>query len=431
MKRTEFATTIEGLGGKAYLVGGCVRDKLMGKVPKDHDYSITGVSEDAFTSAFPDAKRVGTSFPVYLMEIDDETCEVAFARKEWKSGMGYHGFKFEVDPSIPIEEDLSRRDTTMNAIAVDVLSGTIIDPFDGKKDIKEGRVKAINDHFCDDPTRALRAARQAAQHGFIVDPYTTQMMEKCAEELAQEPTERIFNELKLALGSAKPSIFFNSMPEILLKVAFPEIYALIGKTQPKKYHPEGDAFNHSMIVVDKAAAKTDSLKARFCALYHDIGKGTTPPEVLPHHYGHERRGMEILDEIDNRMTLPKDWKAAAKFVCHYHMMVKVVEHPGSIVKVLMELDKTPLTTKEFKVVCAADSNTNFVPLWLRCGDDFIQLLKKFVSGDDAPDHLSGPQVGEWIHNQRSQLFRKVFARLLKVGPHAFEPYFGRRAMQYA
>lgn len=422
MTRNEFAAAIAGLGGKAYLVGGSVRDRFMHKVPKDHDYSVTGITEEAFTSAFPQAKRVGASFPVYLLEVDGETSEVAFARKEWKSGMGYHGFKFEVDPRVTIEDDLARRDTTMNAIAIDLSTSQTIDPFNGRRDIKDRTIRAINEHFCDDPTRALRAARQAAQHQATIHPYTRQMMERCASELSQEPTERILNELKLALASSRPSVFFTQMPEPLLKASFPEIHALIGKTQPFQHHPEGDAFNHTMIVLDKTASKTDDTKVRFCALYHDIGKGTTPPHILPHHYGHEKRGVEVIEEVNKRMVLPSDWKEAAQFVSKYHMVVKVVEHPGTIVKILFELDRAPITTKGFKVVCAADSKTNFNPLWLKCADDFIAVLKSQVRGDDAPSHLQGPQVGEWIHNHRAHLFKRLFSRLLKVGPHAFDPY---------
>lgn len=422
MTRNEFAATIAGLGGKAYLVGGSVRDHFMGKVPKDHDYSVTGLTEEVFTAAFPQAKRVGVGFPVYLLEVDGETSEVAFARKEWKSGMGYHGFAFEVDPSITIEEDLSRRDTTMNAMAIDLSTGQTIDPFNGLKDVKEHTIRAINEHFCDDPTRALRAARQAAQHRFTIHPFTWRMMERCAKELSNGPTERVLNELKLALASTKPSDFFTQMPEPLLKVAFPEIHALIGKTQPVRHHPEGDAFIHSMVVLDKVASKTDDLKVRFCALYHDIGKGTTPLNILPHHYGHEKRGMEVLDELDKRMTLPHDWKKAAKFVSKYHMIVKVVEHPGTIVKILFELDKAPISTKGFKIVCAADSKTNFNPLWLKCADDFITILKSQVKGSDAPSHLQGPRVGEWVHSRRAHLFKTLFRNLLRRGPHAFDPY---------
>ena len=443
MTRTEFVRKVAEAGGRVYIVGGWVRDYIRKVEPKDCDYTVTGINEVGFVLKFPEAQKVGRSFPVFLLEIDGTKCEVAFARKDWKSGMGYHGFKFLADSSITIEEDLSRRDTTMNAMALDLMEPDgwkLIDPFNGQEDIKNKTIRAINEHFCDDPTRALRAARQAAQFGYTIHPTTTEVMVKCCDELALEPTERIFKEMEKALDTWKPSVFFRSLPLPLLKVAFPELYSLVGVSQPSQYHPEGDAFEHTMMVIDYVTKEIrrdmqiegietiyghmNPAKACFCALMHDIGKGVTPKEILPHHYEHERRGLDVLEAMDKRMTLPKEWKEAARFVIKYHMKVHVTKKSGSIVKCLMALDKAPITPREFSIICKADCLAHEVPKWLyyEYPYELIKRLKHRVTGDDAPKDLKGPQVGEWLHARRSHLFHSMYRDLVKYGRAGLSAY---------
>ena len=224
MNEIEFAIKIKDTGGTAYIVGGAVRDLVIGKVPHDKDYVVTGVLEKDFFSEFPNATKVGNSFPVYLVDIDGEFCEVAFARTEKKNGHGYHGFVVSFNPSVTIEEDLFRRDTTMNAMAIEILTGKLVDPFNGKADIENHTINAVSHHFLDDPVRSLRAARQAAEHGFIISDATIEMMKLSKEELKTVTPERCFKELEKALNSAHPDVFFKYLKETdLISVCFPFI----------------------------------------------------------------------------------------------------------------------------------------------------------------------------------------------------------------
>ncbi|MBQ3335931.1 MAG: HD domain-containing protein, partial [Selenomonadaceae bacterium] len=305
MTELDFAKKIHEAGGAAYLVGGAVRDKFRGVEAHDKDYCVTGVDEKIFVAAFPKAAKFGKSFPVYAVEIDGKFCEVAFARTEKKIGTGYRGFEISFSPSVTIEQDLFRRDTTINAMAIELLSGKLVDPFGGREDVLNKKIRAVSKHFTDDPVRALRAARQAAQFNFEICAETIAAMKLCGAELAHEPTERIFDELETALKTDRPSIFFRSLERAeLLEIIFPEIYQLRGKIQPTHFHPEGDAYEHTLKIVDEVSAVNPKPMVRFAALMHDIGKGTTPPEMLPHHYKHEKRGLEVLEQMNRRMTLP-------------------------------------------------------------------------------------------------------------------------------
>ncbi|MBR1807608.1 MAG: tRNA adenylyltransferase, partial [Selenomonadaceae bacterium] len=211
MTELEFAQKIRALGGTAYLVGGAVRDKFRGVEAHDRDYCVTGIDEKTFADAFVDAEKFGKSFPVYSVEIDDSHCEVAFARTEKKVSSGYRGFEILFSPTVTIEQDLYRRDTTINAMAVELLTGALIDPFGGRADVLDKKIRAVSEHFTDDPVRALRAARQAAQFNFDICADTIDAMKLCGDELALEPTERIFDELSTALKTDRPSIFFRSL----------------------------------------------------------------------------------------------------------------------------------------------------------------------------------------------------------------------------
>ncbi|MBQ3725501.1 MAG: CCA tRNA nucleotidyltransferase, partial [Selenomonadaceae bacterium] len=225
MTELDFAKKIHEAGGAAYLVGGAVRDKFRGVEAHDKDYCVTGVDEKIFVAAFPKAAKFGKSFPVYAVEIDGKFCEVAFARTEKKIGTGYRGFEISFSPSVTIEQDLFRRDTTINAMAIELLSGKLVDPFGGREDVLNKKIRAVSKHFTDDPVRALRAARQAAQFNFEICAETIAAMKLCGEELAHEPTERIFDELETALKTDKPSIFFRSLERAeLLEIIFPEIF---------------------------------------------------------------------------------------------------------------------------------------------------------------------------------------------------------------
>lgn len=407
MTELDFAKKIHELSGKAYLVGGAVRDKIRDVIPHDRDYCVTGIEEKVFAKAFPNAEKFGKSFPVYSVDINAAYCEVAFARTERKVGTGYRGFEIVFSPDVTIEQDLFRRDTTINAMAIELLSGELIDPFGGRDDVLNKKIRAVSEHFTDDPVRALRAARQSAQFGFEICAETIEAMRRCGEELANEPTERIFDELETALKTDKPSIFFRSLERAgLLEITFPEIARLRGKIQPTVYHPEGDAYEHTLNILDDVAKVNPKPLVRFAALMHDIGKGTTPLEMLPHHYKHEQRGLEVLNKMNRRMTLPNDWKKAAAFVIREHMRAPRLNKAGKIVDLLLSLK---FGVKDFCDIIRLDNHG--LPPYLEHAQEIINELKK-IGGKDAPHELSGEDIGKWIHAARIRRFVEVFRRLI-------------------
>ena len=407
MTEKEFALALRGVGGSLYLVGGYVRDMVRQARPKDKDYMVAGLSETAFTALFPQAQKVGKSFPVYLLEIDSRPCEVAFARKERKAGRGYRGFQVAYDPSVTVEDDLFRRDTTMNSLALELPEQRLIDLYGGQEDISKKRIRAISRHFCEDPVRALRAARQAAELGFEITAETYELMRECASELSAEPPERVQKELERALNAPRPSLFFRALDRAqLLEQTFPELAALKGKSQPQAFHPEGDAYEHTLLVLDETAAATCSLRARFAGLSHDLGKGTTPPELLPHHYGHEERGLMVLEEWNARMPLPGDWLKAARFVISQHMRAPRMQKPGKMADLLLALHKSRLSLAEFSAVIRADSHG--LPFYLEHGEELLREILK-ISGREAPQELKGPSIGEWLRLQRIRIFSQTYA----------------------
>ena len=402
MTEIEFAEKIAEIGGVAYLVGGAVRDKFRGVEAHDKDYCITGVLEKNFAEKFPAAFKVGKSFPVYMLEIGGKVSEVALARTEKKSGTGYHGFKVNFDKTVTIEQDLYRRDTTMNAMAVEILSGEVIDPFGGRADVAEKKIRATSEHFTDDPVRALRAARQAAQFDFEITAETLAAMNLCAFELSKEPGERIFAELEKALRTEKPSRFFRSLDAAgLLAVTFPEIARLQGKTQPVEFHPEGDAYEHTMQIVDEIVKINPKPVIRFAALVHDLGKGLTPEEMLPHHYEHDRRGVDVLNEMSTRIRLPSDWKKIAAFVIREHMRAPVLTGAGKIIDLLIKIHNSKIAVADFNDIIRTDHHG--LPNYLANAETILAEILK-VSGKSAPPELKGAEIGDWIRAERIRRF---------------------------
>ena len=312
----QIAKIIKQNGGNTYLVGGAVRDSILNKTIKDEDYCVTGLSSEKFIELFPKAHIRGKSFEVFA--IDDK--EFALARKETKIGKGHKEFRIEVSEDITIEEDLKRRDITINSIAQDVLTKEIIDPFGGQEDLENRIIRATSESFKEDPLRVYRVARIAAELGFEVSSKTLKMMNSLKDELTTLSKERIFTELRKALNADKPSTFFNILKKAdVLDVHFKTISDLIGAIQPIKYHPEGDSYNHTMLALDNSAKLTQDVKIRFCALVHDLGKGRTPKEMYPHHYNHEQRGIEPLKELCKTIGCPNEWKKCAKTAILEHM----------------------------------------------------------------------------------------------------------------
>ncbi len=398
LTETTFIKKINDNNGEVYIVGGWVRDMIAHNIPKDKDYVICKMTEILFCRLFPQAQKVGNAFPVYLMNIDNKLCEIAFARKEKKQGHGYKGFTVNYDADLTIEDDLLRRDTRINSIALKLPERTLIDPFNGVYDIKNKIIRAVSSHFQEDPVRALRAARQAAEFNYIIDELTLQQMQNCAAELLYEPSERIINELSRALAANKPSTFFRYLQKAnLLTVTFPEIAALIGQTQPVIYHPEGDSFEHTMLILDKTALQTTDIAARFAALAHDLGKGLTPQSMLPHHYGHEKSGLLVLQKWNKRIILPKRWYNSASFVISEHMRAAHLTKPGKIADLLLSAEKNPLGIDNFSIIIHADNKS--LPCYL---EDSKLILKLFHEIDikKCPANLRGRQIGQWLHQQR-------------------------------
>lgn len=351
----KIAKKIQEAGGTLYLVGGAIRDEIMGVPVYDRDYAVCGLAQKKFQELFPEAKRRGKAFEVF----DIERTEFALARRERKTGIGHKAFETEVGKYITIEEDLARRDITINAIAKEVLTARIIDPFNAMSDIKNGIIKNIGKAFSEDPLRVYRVARIAAKTGFHVEEETLKLMNLLKGELITLSKERVFCEFEKALGTNTPSIFFDVLRKSdVLDVHFKEIYDLIGVEQPKKYHLEGDAYNHTMKSLDTSVKLTKDLGVRFAVLVHDLGKGITPRKMYPHHYGHEEKGVEIVQKFGTRIGAPKKWISYGKVASSEHMRGGIFYKmtPAKKVSFIEKVAKSKLGLHGMQVVVNSDKN---------------------------------------------------------------------------
>lgn len=395
-----FAEKIASLGGSAYIVGGAVRDLIMGVASHDHDIMVCGVEVSAFEKTFPAAKMTGNAFPVFRLNIEGEEVEIAFARKEEKVAEGHSGFKMIFSSDVTFEEDMVRRDTTMNALGMNIITGEVVDLFGGERDILSGVIRAVSEHFVEDSVRVLRAARQAAQFSFSVDAETIELMRSCREELSVEPKERIFGEMVKALATERPPVFFRVLAACdCLSVAFPEIAALIGQTQPVEFHPEGDAFEHSMQVLDKVASQTDDVVVRFAALYHDIGKGLTPAVLLPKHHGHDKAGVGVIENLPS--CFGRRNKEVAVFVSEQHMRVHTLKKCGAIRDVLHSMRRRGITAEMVNPILDADHGSH--PVWM--SDDVISIVFEKVA---IPSDMSKDRIGSFV---REEQIRRVRAAI--------------------
>lgn len=400
MKEIEFATTVANAGGRAFVVGGWVRDEIMGVPSHDKDLMVTGLSQEQFTTLFPDAIMTGKDFPVFRLEIGEEEMEIALARKERKTAVGHNGFSMVADGSVTIEEDLSRRDTRMNAIAMDLLSGEVVDPFGGTEDIQNGVIRHVSDAFHEDALRVLRVARQAAKFGFSVADETIGMCRSCKEELRTISAERVREEMMKALETERPSVFFRTLVACdCLSVVFSEIDALRGKTQPVEHHPEGDAFEHTMEVVDRTASLTADVKVRFAALCHDIGKGVTPKEMLPKHHGHDAKGAEIVATFANGRFLAAH-KDAAKVASKFHMKARSAMGAKPMLAMIEELSKSKLGVDGLRVVVAADSPKDDVAKLPCFNEAVIHAALDKVTVPAEMRGKSGEAIRQFVHKTK-------------------------------
>ncbi|RFB71026.1 MULTISPECIES: multifunctional CCA addition/repair protein [unclassified Herbaspirillum] len=324
---------------KIYVVGGAVRDELLGLPVQDHDYVVVGATpEDMLAQGF---RPVGKDFPVFLHPDTQE--EYALARTERKTAPGYKGFVFHTDSAVTLEQDLARRDLTINAIAKGE-DGVLVDPYHGQEDIRRRVFRHVSDAFIEDPVRILRLARFAARFpDFTVAPETNVLMQKmvAAGEVDALVPERVWQELARGMMEQTPSRMFNVLRDCgALARILPELDALWGVPQPAKYHPEIDTGVHVMMVLDYAAGRGYSLGVRFAALMHDLGKGTTPPDLWPSHHGHEGRSVELVQGICDRLKVPNDCRDVAVITAREHGNVgRAFElRPATIVNLLARCD---------------------------------------------------------------------------------------------
>ena len=301
---------------KVYCVGGAVRDGLLNLQVQDRDWVVVGATPEQMESL--SFKPVGKDFPVFLHPETHE--EYALARTERKTAAGYKGFVVHAAPDVTLEQDLSRRDFTVNAIA-QAEDGSLIDPYNGLADLKAGVLRHVSAAFSEDPVRILRAARFVARLGFSIAPETLALMRNMVQngEVDALVPERVWQELARGLMEQTPSRFITTLRDCgALKKILPEIDALFGVPQPPKYHPEIDCGIHTMMVLDNAAKHEYALEVRFAALMHDLGKGTTPQDVLPRHTGHEARSVELLQVLCTRLRVPGECRDLGLLVARYH-----------------------------------------------------------------------------------------------------------------
>jgi tRNA nucleotidyltransferase (CCA-adding enzyme) len=341
---------------KTYLVGGSVRDEILGLPVTDHDYVVVGSSPDEMIQL--GYRPVGKDFPVFLHPESQE--QYALARTERKVSRGYKGFEVYASPEVTLQEDLARRDLTINSIAKDQ-DGNIIDPFDGVADLEAGLLRHISPAFTEDPVRVLRTARFAARFGFRIAPETLALMSEMVHngEVDALVPERMWQELARGLMERKPSRMFYALRECsALARIMPEVNTLFGVPQPAQYHPEIDTGVHVMMVIDHAASKNYSLPVRFAGLTHDLGKGTTPPEEWPRHIGHEVRSVQLLRDLCDRIRATNEARDLALLVARYHGDVhRAMElRPATIAGMLQAVDayRKPERFEAFLQACACD-----------------------------------------------------------------------------
>ncbi|OOZ38424.1 multifunctional CCA tRNA nucleotidyl transferase/2'3'-cyclic phosphodiesterase/2'nucleotidase/phosphatase [Solemya pervernicosa gill symbiont] len=393
-----------------YLVGGAVRDKILGLKPKERDWVVVGSTPDEMLEQ--GFKPVGKEFPVFLHPKTGE--EYALARTERKTAPGYHGFAFHADPGVTLEEDLIRRDLTVNAIAMDD-AGNIIDPYNGREDLDNGLLRHVSDAFAEDPVRILRAARFAARFakfGFRVAHDTNALMRRMVEngEVDALVPERVWKELSRALAEERPQAFFKVLRGCgALARLFPEIDALYGVPQPEQHHGEIDTGIHVMMVLEQAAKLSPEPVVRFAALTHDLGKGTTPEAEWPKHIAHEQRSAKLVKELCERFRIPNEFRDLAVHVARYHTHCHKVRElkPSTLLKTLESLDalRRPERFEQFLLACEADSKgrKDMEQTPYPQADYFRSALaaaNAIVAKSVIEDGFSGKEIGDELHRRR-------------------------------
>lgn len=411
---------------EVYLVGGAVRDRLMGlDVESERDWMVVGSTPEQMVEL--GFRPIGKDFPVFLHPDTHE--EYALARTERKTGRGYHGFVFNCAPEVGVEEDLGRRDLTMNAIAMD-MKGNLIDPFGGSADIDKRIMRHVSEAFREDPVRILRTARFAARfrgRGFSVVEQTLIMMSEMVDngEVDALVPERIWQELSSALAGPNIAEFILTLKRCkALKSLLPELDRLFGIPQTAKYHPEIDTGIHVLMCLDAVEKITDDPITRFAVLVHDLGKAETPAETLPSHHGHEINGLGPIAGLCERLKVPVNYRQFALMVCRYHLEAHRIAKmkPGKVLRILEKLDafRSPETITKFKQCCLADSrgragyeNSNaphldLLDAYYRTAISIDQAgIAEQVKSSTIPETAIGAQIKERIREERIQKISQV------------------------
>jgi len=403
-----------------HLVGGAVRDALLGLPVHERDWVVTGATPEQMIDL--GYRPVGKDFPVFLHPETGE--EYALARTERKTGPGYHGFSTRFSPDVTLAEDLGRRDLTINAIAQDPATGELVDPHGGHRDIEARVLRHVSPAFIEDPLRVLRVARFAARfaaEGFRVADDTLALLRQMSSggELETLVAERVWQETRKALESRSPARFFLVLREAgALAVVFPEIDALFGVPQPAKWHPEIDTGVHVMMVLEQAARLTSDPVVRFAALTHDLGKGQTPADHWPRHVGHEARSVTCVDALCDRLRIPNDYRELARHVARHHGVVHNVQplRSTTLLDLLETVDafRRPERFEAFLLACMAD-------MLGRAGfeerpypqADYLRAVRNAAAGvvldREAIAGLKGAAIGERLRRERLAAIEAVKA----------------------
>jgi tRNA nucleotidyltransferase (CCA-adding enzyme) len=399
-----------------FLVGGAVRDSLLKRPVTERDWVVVGASiDEMLTQGF---QQVGKDFPVFLHPESKE--EYALARTERKSGKGYTGFLVNTDSSITLEEDLSRRDLTINAIAQDE-KGNLIDPFNGQADITNKLLRHVSLAFAEDPLRVLRVARFTARYahlGFSVADETLALMSEMvnAGEVDYLTPERVWKETQRALTEKNPEVYFSVLRDCdALKVLFSEIDALFGVPQTAAYHPEIDTGVHCLMSLQQAVKLSDDPLIRFATLIHDLGKATTPADILPRHIGHEERSLPLIETLCQRIKCPNDYKELALAVAawHTHCHRALELKASSLLKLLLRLDafRRPERFEQFLICCESDARgrTTFEDRDYPQANFLRQAYKICIevkAKEFVEQGIMGIKINEAMHKKRIGLLRE-------------------------
>jgi tRNA nucleotidyltransferase (CCA-adding enzyme) len=400
----ELAEYIKTLGGTLWLVGGTIRDEFLNRRPtSDRDYMITGVP----ISKIPFDRVVGKKFPVFLVEIEGVKCEVALARTERKTSAGHKGFEFYTSPGITVEQDLYRRDFTINSMARNVLTGQLVDPYGGQKDLKDRYLRPTNLRtFREDPLRVFRMARFICQLDFplIKKPYK---IGPRRDELESLSPERVWKETLKALGTERPSGYFKILKVLnVLDVWFPELQDL---DVPDKH--DGTAFHHTMTVLD-GPKKAPSL-LRFGLLVHDLGKGRTPKENHPSHHGHDELGLVAVESLCKRLKVPARYRKIGWLSCKHHMRLKRTDEmrPGTFIKLVLEDLKD-----DWSLIAAV----SFYDSYSRFGADKNKEYDRYIAQNiragrvlEVAQEITGDQLVQEGIKQDKHFGMKLFERRVK------------------